>query len=405
MIPTPHKKQLAFLRTQAKRRIIRAGRRSGKTQGFAILNLENFLHGKRELYVSPTSSQLDRWWSVVTTALQEPVKQGIFKQNSVEHFIELPFTNQRIAGRTGWEPDHLRGDYCDTLVLDEFQLMHETIWSDVGAPMLLDRDGTAVFGFTPRSLHNRSTSKAEDPQFCMKLYRQFEAQMKAGNTRFYADTFTSFDNPHISKSALNEIMADMTATSYQLEIMAVDMDEVPGALWTRKNIEDTRLTDYPKEPMQRIVIGVDPAGSLETEIGIVATGRIGKEFYTLKDCSLRGTPEEWANEVVKLYRGLKANLVVAEGNYGGEMVRSVLHNVAPGLPVKLVNASRGKMVRAEPIAAIWEQGRGHMVGYFKHLESELCMYLPGDPSPNRLDAFVWSMTEQAKGGAIVVHSR
>lgn len=396
---------MELIQSPALRKIVRAGRRSGKTEAFAILNLENFLHGKRELYLSPITSQLDRWWALISQALSEPVKAGIYKANQTEHTIEFPGSDQRLQGKTAWDPNHIRGDYADDIVFDEFQLMKETVWTEVASPMLMDRNGSAAFGFTPRSLHSQSITNASDPRFANKLWQRYHDLMEAGNTRYFASTFTSFDNPFLSKVALNEVAADMTGASYLLEIMAQDIDEVPGALWTRKLLEDGRLHEWPKQPFNRIVVGVDPSGGLLTECGIVATGRIGREHYVLKDCSINGSPETWAQEVVKLFRGLQANLVVAEQNYGGEMVRSVLHQAAPNLPVKLIVSSRGKMLRAEPVATVFEEKRAHIVGNMPKLESEMTMWLPGDPSPNRLDALVFAMTENGLGGAIKVLNR
>jgi phage terminase large subunit-like protein len=107
---------------------------------------------------------------------------------------------------------------------------------------------------------------------------------------------------------------------------------------------------------------------------------------------VQGSPDTWARAAVTAYYRFMADCIVAEKNNGGEMVESVIRQVDPNVNVKLVWASRGKAPRAEPIAAISEQGRDHHVGVFAQLEDELCMWVPGDASPNRLDAKVWAMT-------------
>jgi hypothetical protein len=408
ILPKPHPKQLLFLRNPAKRKIIRAGRRGGKTEGIAIGNVEKFLSGKRVLYAAPTSDQLGRWWSIVTAALAEPIKAGIFKKDETEHSIERVGTEQRMRGKTAWNADSLRGDYADDLTLDEWQLMNEEAWELVGAPMLLDNNGDVTFIYTPPSLHSRSVSKANDPQHAAKMYKKFKALMEDGNTRYFATTFTSHDNPHISKTALEEITGDMTALAYRMEIMAEDVDEVPGALWHRRKVkigtkevlglEENRVFKTPE--LIRVVVGVDPSGASDGDAcGIIGAGMDAKrEHYTIEDNSIQGSPDMWAREACRTYHKLKADLMVAEKNYGGEMVEKVIRDTDPTVNVKLVSATRGKAVRAEPVSALTERGQDHLVGNFPALEDELCLWVPGDKSPNRLDAKVWADTELSERG-------
>jgi len=398
-----HPKQGAFIDTPAKRAIVRAGRRGGKTEGIAIRNVKKFLAGRRVLYAAPTSDQLGRWWSVVTTALAEPIAAGVFYKNETEHIIELRGTEQRLRGKTAWNADNLRGDYCDDLTLDEWQLMDEEAWDVVGAPMLLDNNGDATFIYTPPSLRSRSVSKARDPQHAAKMYKKFSALMAAGNARYFATSFSSHDNPYISKLALSEITDDMSALAYRMEILAEDVDEAPGALWHRRKatvgtreilgLEENRVYQYPD--LVRIVIGVDPSGSSTgAACGIIGAG-IGanKNHYTLEDATIQGSPDTWAKEACKLYHKLKADVLVAEINYGGEMVEKVIRDTDSTVRTKLVSATRGKAIRAEPVSALTERGQDHMVGTFPALEDELCLWTPGDKSPNRLDAKVWADTE------------
>lgn len=385
----PHLKQAAFINSTAKRRVIRAGRRGGKTFGNSILAVRQFLAGKRILYAVPTSDQLGRFWTVVTRALAEPIKAGIFYKNETEHIIELKGTEQRIRAKTAWNADTLRGDYADLLIMDEWQLMDEAAWEEVGAPMLLDNDGDAVFIYTPPSLHSRSVSKARDPQHAAKMFKAAKADQSG---RWAAFHFSSMDNPHISTNALGEITRDMTNLAYRQEILAEDIDEAPGALWTRSIIDKGRVIKAPD--MTRIVVGVDPsATSTGDEAGIVTAGVSGGELYTLADNSLQGSPLQWATAAVAAYHRHKADAIVAEANNGGEMVSQTILTVDPSVNVRLVHASRGKQTRAEPIAAAYEQGRGHHLGTFPALEDEMCLWIPGDPSPNRMDALVWAATE------------
>ena len=385
----PHEKQRAFIDSQAKRKIIRAGRRGGKTVGIAIPAVTQFLAGHRVLYAAPTEDQIGSFWYEIKRALQEPIDNGIFIKNETMHYVELPGTKQRIRAKTAYNADTLRGDYADELLLDEFQLMNEDTWAVVGAPMLLDNNGNATFIYTPPSLHNRNRTKATDPQHAAKLFKKAQEDTTG---RWEVFHFTSMDNPYISREALNDITQDMSSLAYRMEILAEDVDEAPGALWTRDNIEKARVHKTPD--FDRIVIGVDPsATSGGDEAGIITAARAKEDYYTLGDDSVQGSPQIWATAAVTAYHRVHADLIVAEKNNGGEMVEAVIKQVDPSVRIKLVWASRGKATRAEPISALSEQGRDHHLGYFPSLEDELCLWIPGDLSPNRLDAKVWAYTE------------
>ena len=396
----PHEKQKAFIDSTAKRKIIRAGRRGGKTVGIAIPAVTQFLDGHRVLYAAPTEDQLGAFWYEVKKALEEPIDNGIFTKNETMHWIERPGTKQRIRAKTAFNADTLRGDFADELFLDEFQLMNEDTWAIVGAPMLLDNNGNATFIYTPPSLHSRSRTKATDPQHAAKLFKKAQADTTG---RWEAFHFTSMDNPYISKEALEDITQDMSSLAYRMEILAEDVDEAPGALWTRENIEKSRVHKSPD--LARIIVGVDPsATSGGDEAGIITAGRTKTDYYTLADDSIQGSPQTWAKAAVTAYYRFHADVIVAEKNNGGEMVEAVIKQVDPSVRVKLVWASRGKSTRAEPISALSEQGRDHHLGYFPQLEDELCLWIPGDSSPNRLDAKVWAYTELIEKSSNVARS-
>ncbi|MFH1372088.1 MAG: hypothetical protein ABII09_12500 [Planctomycetota bacterium] len=400
-----HPMQALIKASTAKRKIVRAGRRGGKTVFAADWAVENFLDGKRVLYGVPTSDQLQKFWFEVTRALAEPIEKGIFKMDKTMHTIEKPGTENRIRAKTCWNADTLRGDYADRLALDEIQLMAEDTWGTVGAPMLLDNNGDSLFIYTPPSLHSRSTSKAKDKGWIRKFAKQHANDPKG---RWEIFSFTSHDNPYISSEALADITDDMSATAIRQEIYAEDMDEAPGALWHRQKtqigtqwvlgIEDNRVFKTPE--LTRVIVGVDPSGSSTGDAcGIIAAGiDVNRHHYTIEDNSIQGSPDMWAREACKTYYKVKADVMVAEKNYGGEMVEKVIKDTDPIINVKLVSATRGKAVRAEPISALTERGTDHMVGTFPDLEDELCLWVQGDKSPNRLDAKVWADTELSRGG-------
>lgn len=404
-LPQPHVKQMEFIKSTAKRKVIRAGRRGGKTVGMSVYAVDRFLAGKRVLYAAPTSEQIQRFWVTVTRSLSAPLDKKVFYKNESEHIIELKGTEQRIRAKTAWNADSLRGDYADELILDEWQLMNEDAWGVVGAPMLLDNNGNATFVYTPPSLRSRSASKADDPQHAAKLFKKARELSIKNPSRWATFHFSSMDNPYISKAALDEITGDMTSLAYRMEILAEDIDEAPGALWTRKTIEDNRVVDAPE--LAKVVVAVDPTTSADgggDAAGIIVAGSLNSSVYVLQDKTLNGSPLQWAQEALRAYYLNKANLIVAEQNQGGEMVAMTIKQAeitlpdgrkvtGKNVPVKLVHAARGKYVRAEPVSAKYEQNKVHHVGPFPQLEDELCLWLPGDKSPNRLDALVWAVTD------------
>jgi phage terminase large subunit-like protein len=177
------------------------------------------------------------------------------------------------------------------------------------------------------------------------------------------------------------------------------LDDPEGALWKRSMIDEHRHVGAPP-PLARIVVGVDPAvtgSETSDETGIVVVGKdAAGHLYVLGDYSVRGTPLDWARQVAWAVDKHGADRVVGEVNNGGDLVEVNLRTVSKNLPFKKVSASRGKYIRAEPIAALYEKGEVHHVGAFPELEDQMCEWLPGDESPDRMDALVWAITELAE---------
>jgi predicted phage terminase large subunit-like protein len=392
MLRTPHDEQRRFIDSPSKRKVIRAGRRGGKTVGVAILAVRAFLANRRVLYATPTQEQIVRFWFEIKLALTGAIEGGNVVKNETWHFIERPLTENRIRAKTAWNADTLRGDYADLLILDEWQLMNEEAWEVVGSPMLADNNGDAVFVYTPPSIRSRSATKARDRLHAAKLYKRAQADDSGRWETFH---FPSTSNPHLSREGLDEVARDMTRLAYEQEILAIDKDDDPAALWNRTMLEELRVSSIPD--LARIVVAVDPATtssaeSNETGIIVAALGR-DKHGYILEDRSLRASPAEWARQAVAAYHLHKADRLVAETNQGGEMVRQTIATIDPKVPYKGLHASRGKLTRAEPIAALYEQGRVHHLGSFPELEDQLCQWVPGEDSPDRLDAMVWALSE------------
>ena len=401
---SPHENQSLFIDSQSKRKVIRAGRRGGKTTGVAILAVKALRAGRRVLYATPTTEQIDAFWFKVNIMLGEAIDSGAYRKNESKHTIEVVGTTQRIRAKTAWNADTLRGDYGDLLILDEYQLMNETAWKEVGAPMLIDNNGDAVFVYTPPSRASRSVSKATDKRHAPKMFKMAVEEMKIAKAegrapRWEAFHFTSYDNPHVSEEGIAEVAKDMTSLAFRQEIMAEDTEQVPGALWDReKMIDPYRIERAPE--LTRIVVAIDPSTTsteVSDEAGIMVGGVDGEGHgYLLKDSTKRDSPRGWGRTAVNLYRDFGADRIVAETNNGGEMVGLTLETVlekGEHISYKAVTATRGKIVRAEPIAALYEKGFIHHVGEFPEAEEELCSYVAGNKSPNRLDAIVWLFWE------------
>jgi phage terminase large subunit-like protein len=182
------------------------------------------------------------------------------------------------------------------------------------------------------------------------------------------------------------------------------LDDTPGALWTPGVLEKGRVTQYPA--LHRIIVAIDPhATSGQTGIVVVGIAYVDDVLhgYTLEDCTSRegAKPAEWGLAAVAAYHKWEADAIVAEVNHGGDMIENVIRNVKGGRNVsyKIVRATRGKYTRAEPVSNLFEQGRAHHVGYFADLEDELTSWVPGEDSPNRLDAEVWGYTDLMLGPA------
>jgi len=203
---------------------------------------------------------------------------------------------------------------------------------------------------------------------------------------------------HLSPAFLSRVVARYAGTRLgRQELEGELIEDRDDALWQRADIERARVDGHPS--LARIVVAVDPPASKRSGVcGIVAAGVDSAGIaHVIADWTLREVrPDQWAAAALRLYRRLEADALIAEVNQGGDMVAAVMHEVDPGVPVKAVRATRGKWLRAEPVAALYAQGRVKHVGAFPELEDEMCDFGPdglaGGRSPDRLDALVWALT-------------
>lgn len=209
VLPTPHAKQRDFIYSPAKRKVVVAGRRGGKTTGAALLASLGMLDGRRVLEAAPTQDQTEQFWEKCKRYFDSLIRTGAVYKNETRRLLKWNHKTDlhgRIRCKTAWDADSLRGDYADLLILDEYSLMKPDAWQKVGAPMLLDNDGDAVFIYTPMRRNH--------------AYTLFVKAKTDETGRYKHWHFTSHDNPHLSTAALEEIVADMTEDDLAQEIMA-----------------------------------------------------------------------------------------------------------------------------------------------------------------------------------------
>ena len=282
---------------------------------------------------------------------------------------------------SGENPEGLRGPehhyaWCDELAKWSYA---EASWDNL---MLTMRGGES-----PRTL---VTTTPRPIALLRRLVNELGVATVRGRSR---------DNAWLPESFIQAVEATYGGTRLgRQELDGELIEDAEGTLWPRDLIEGCRVRDIP--PLRRVVIGVDPpagAGAASDACGIVVVG-LGDDGrgYVIEDASVQGLgPEGWARTVASAARRKGADRVVAEVNNGGAMVESVLRAAEVSLPVKRVHATRGKAVRAEPVAALYEQGRICHVGAFPELEDQMCGFVPDnyDDSPDRLDALVWALTD------------
>ncbi len=307
--------------------------------------------------------------------LYEPSKRRLTWPNGV---IATMFSSE--------EPERLRGPQHGAAWLDElaaFRNLKDT-WANLQFGLRLGKKPRQCITTTPKPL---------------KLLKEILVSPHTVTTRG-----STYDNaPNLAPSFLSQIVTRYEGTRLgRQELNAELLEDVPGALWTREMIEEGRIAKDAMPPLKRIVVAIDPAvsvGENSDATGIVVCGLgVDGHGYLLEDASGKLSPPDWARRAVGLYHKHKADRIVAEANQGGDMVRHTIATVDANVAFRAVHASRGKITRAEPVAALAEQRRIHHVGAFPELEDELCTFEAGSSeSPDRLDAMVWGFSELLLG--------
>lgn len=383
--------------------LVLAGRGFGKTRCGAEWAREQVKAGASRLgLIAPTASDArdvmvegESGILAVCWAGDKTVSGDLLGRPSYEPSKRrLTWANGAIATLfSAEEPERLRGPQHDVLWCDElaaWKYLRETWDMAMFGLRLGDRPRTCITT-TPKPL-----------PLIKEIAKDARTVITKGST---------FDNAgNLAPTFLKAIRDKYEGTRLgRQELNAEILDDLPGALWTRDQIDKNRVRDFPD--LQRVVVAVDPSGTKGQsddgdEIGIVVAGKgIDGRAYVLADRTCKLSPDGWGRRAVDAYHGrwsqtpdkVKADRIVAERNFGGAMVEHVIKTIEPTVPYKEVTASRGKVARAEPVAALYEQGRVSHVGSMPELEDQMCLIAPegyvGEGSPDRADALVWALTE------------
>lgn len=295
-----------------------------------------------------------------------------------------------MKGFSSEKPDRLRGPQHHRAWVDEpaaFKDAHrgdvlDTTWNNLMLGLRLGERPQAFVSGTPKRV---------------RLVKELLARPRVKIVR--ASTYDNLAN--LAPTFRDTILSQYEGTRIgRQELLAELLDDVEGALWSQAMLDDHRRTTSPD--FSRVTTAIDPAvtsGEDSDETGMIVAGRgIDGDCYILADRSCRLSPDAWARRAVGAHDEYEGDRIVGEANNGGDLVETVLRAVDPAVPYVKVNASRGKRVRAEPVAALYEQGRVHHVGSFPELEEQMVSWTPDSgESPDRLDALVWAVTDLMLG--------
>ena len=377
--------------------LILAGRGWGKTrtgaQDIALYALRN--PNSNCAVVAPTHGDLRRvcfggpsgLLSVVPPEclLQSPDQKG-YSQSVKEMRL---YNGSKITGYAASEPERLRGPQFHRAWCDEVaSWRYPEAFDQLMFGLRLGDNPQCLITTTPKPT---------------KLIKDLIERKDCAITR--GSTFENEEN--LAESALKMLKEKYEGTNLgRQELYAEIIDDVDGALWSHDLIEKSRLPEDTNRELSTIYIAVDPAVTANEnsdETGIIVVGKdFNNQYYVLEDLSGRHSAEKWGRIVVNAFYDYQADRVIAEVNNGGDLVERLIRNIDTNVPYRSVRATRGKILRAEPISALYEQHRVHHIGSFPELESQMCSYTgETNSSPDRLDALVWGITELSKSSGQV----
>jgi phage terminase large subunit-like protein len=364
--------------------LLLGGRGAGKTRALSEWVLEQHARGCRHIaLLAPTAADtrnvLVEGPSGIL-ACAPPYDRPVFNPS----LRRLTWRDGAIATLySADEPERLRGPQHDAAAVDELcAFRRPEAWDQLLFGLRLGNRPRVAIATTPKPTRLLKSLLAREGQDV--VVSRASSYLNRANLapEFFAHIIKRFEGTRLGRQELN----------------AEVLDDVVGALWSMSRIDDLRRDTCPQ--FRRVVVAIDPSGGEgdeHDECGIVAAGIDEADHgWLLVDASGNFSPHDWAQAGIRVYHTLHADRIVAEVNYGGAMVESVLRSVDPNIPFRAVTASRGKVARAEPIAALYEQSRVHHLGSFPELEDELCGFTSAGyagGSPNRADALVWALTD------------
>lgn len=302
--------------------------------------------------------------------------------------LRLTWPNGAVASLfSADEPDRLRGPQCEAAWADEIATWrYPDAWDMLQLGLRLGPDPRQIVTTTPRNVKVIRDLIA-DPNTTVVRGSTYENRANLADA-FFSQIVSRYEGTRLGRQELYaELLTDTPGALWKAS--DIDHDHVPP----RRHFEGAIQPDF-----RRVVVAVDPAvtsGESADETGIVVAGVASDgRGYVLADYSMRGTPDAWARAAVKAYHDHKADRIVAESNNGGEMVSLTIRTVDASVPVRLVQASRGKRTRAEPVAALYEQGKVTHLVPMPQLEDQMTGFTPdSSDSPDRMDALVWALTD------------
>lgn len=372
--------------------LILAGRGWGKTrtgaQDIALYALRN--PNTISAVVAPTSGDLRRVCfggpsGLVSIIPKECLSVTKDMKGYSSSISEIRLHNgSKIVGYAASEPERLRGPQFHRAWCDEVAAWrYPEAFDQLMFGLRLGKNPQCLITTTPKPT---------------KIIRDLVAREDVAVTT--GSTFENEDN--LAESALAMLRDKYEGTTLgRQELYAEIIENLEGALWTSALIDEARLPDNTEKELKQIIVAIDPAVTSNEdsdETGIVVVGKdLNNEYYVLEDVSGKYSPDAWAKKAINCYYDWSADRIVAETNNGGDLVERLLRGMDLNIPYRSVRATRGKLIRAEPIAALYEQRRVHHIGYFPELESQMCSYIGETrPSPDRLDALVWGITELSR---------
>jgi PBSX family phage terminase large subunit len=374
--------------------LLYGGSRSGKT---VLLIFIIFLRAikKKSRHVifryRYSHAKTSLWYDTIPKLISTTFKDVPLKMNKQDLFVE--FENGStiwIAGLDDKErTEKILGNEYSTIYFNEAsQINYDSIL--MALTRLAENSGLVnkiYFDCNPPSSQHwvyKMFIKKQDPKTNMALDNQYVCLR-----------MNPIDNPYLPKDYIDSTLNNLPDRLKRRFLYGEFVDDIEGALWQQTLIDKYRVMQLPE--LKKIYIGVDPATTSNKdsdETGIIIGG-IGHDGhgYIYKDITGTYTPDQWAKRILTTYYKEQADKVIAETNQGGEMVETILRQYDSNVSYKGVHATRGKVIRAEPILSLYEQGKIHHVGSLPELENEMTTWVPGESkSPNRIDAMVWLMT-------------